>query len=61
MNIDQYYVMRSRLFKEVGKERTEKIVDEITQIIRSNNLDVTPTTLSEILTYVEKTIQLQRI
>lgn len=61
MNVNNYILLEKSLFSEIGKEKVEKVVDDLIKIIVENNFDSTPTTLEEILNYTKQTILLRKI
>ncbi len=61
MDVNSYVLLEKNLFSEIGKEKVEKVVDDLIKIIVANNFDSTPTTLEEILNYTKQTILLRKI
>jgi hypothetical protein len=44
--------LRKRLICELGKSEFENIVEDISNIIKNKNLDITPTILEDLFKYI---------
>ena len=61
MNIENYTKLKEELEENIGKEKLEKIANEITETIKKNNLDVTPNAMSDIFNYIRLKILISKI
>lgn len=61
MDIKQHLKVEKSLYENIGKEKIEKIVNEVTNVILQNKLDVTPNTLEDILLYIKNKILITKI
>ncbi len=61
MQIENVLKEKSHLMSEVGKDTYNNMVDDISEIIRKNNLDKTPTILEDLLRHIVRLIQIQNI
>ncbi|MEG0872949.1 MAG: hypothetical protein RSG48_03185 [Clostridia bacterium] len=61
MDIKQHLKAEKSLYENIGKEKIEKIVNEVTNVILQNKLDVTPNTLEDILLYIKNKILITKI
>ncbi len=61
MNIENYIKLKEELEENIGKEKLEKIANEITETIKKNNLDVTPNAMLDIFNYIRLKILISKI
>jgi len=61
MNIENYTKLKEELEENIGKEKLEKIANEITETIKKNNLDVTPNAMLDIFNYIRLKILISKI
>ena len=61
MEIEECLKLKNNLEKEFGKEKLEKIANEITETLQKNNLDVTPNAMIDIFNYIRLKIHLSKI
>lgn len=61
MEIESYINLKKELEKNVGKEKIENITKEITEVIKKNNLDVTPNAMNDIFNYIRLNILISKI
>ena len=59
MTIDDFLKERNMFTLEIGEDRYNSMVDEISKTIRKNNLDGTPTMLLDLLTHIVKLIEIE--
>lgn len=61
MNIENYTKLKEELEENIGKEKLEKIANEITKTIKKNDLDVTPNAMLDIFNYIRLKILISKI
>lgn len=61
MKIENYTKLKEELEENIGKEKLEKIANEITETIKKNNLDVTPNAMLDIFNYIRLKILISKI
>ena len=61
MNIENYTKLKEELEENIGKEKLEKIANEITETIKKNNLDFTPNAMLDIFNYIRLKILISKI
>lgn len=61
MKLDNFCKLKTELEENIGKEKIENITNEITQIIKKNDLDVTPNAMSDVFEYVRLSILISKI
>ena len=61
MKIENYTKLKEELEENIGKEKLEKIANEITETIKKNNLDVTPNVMLDIFNYIRLKILISKI
>ncbi len=61
MDATKHIELENALRANLGPERLKRMTEEISQIIRRNNLDCTPVILNDFFTYLKEVIHLGRL
>ncbi len=60
-DVEDYLKQKNELERNIGTEKLKRITDEITKVIKENNLDCTPNVMHDVFEYIRCNILISKI